>query len=329
VTKAIQLTIICGVLFIITPFHAFAQSVIFPTPSLPDIFASLKSTSDFISILLLSLSVFSLIISALVKLLSRFPLLFLTNKGDKWGFVFDSATKKKAAAAIVSLYKKQGNRLVLLKKIKTGRDGLFGFIANKGEYRIVATKYLFSFPSKYFKKSVESKPLNPYYGEEFVIVKDGDHPRFNIPIDPVFTPTAQAETKLYFYSRKLLPYLMTAGTIITLYNVYHTPTERRLILIGLYALVWFIIALGLYFTTQGIRVISAESGLPIVNAIVEFTNPELGKKHTYLTNDIGRTNPAVPAGEYEIKVHRPNYNSKKIKTLYRPKTPFEVIVFKI
>jgi len=321
--------LVFGVLILFIPRFSFAQSTILATPDFPDIFASLESRSDFFSILLIFTALTSLLLGPITSKMHYFTLPFLKKPKRVWGIIYNSITKQRMKNVIINLYKKNGNNVALSKKQKSGTDGSFGFDTPHGEYKISLAVKNYVFPSKFIKGKKDGKLDNIYHGEVFFITSEEDSPTINIPLDPLFLPKLSYEAKLHYYSKRIGVPLLFLGTFFALYSLYYFPSQQRLIITAVYAIIWFLVILTLYLKTSGLKVISYENRTPVEQAIVKLINIKTHKSHIYITDQIGKVTPDIPDGKYKLIVHRPGYNSINTNIEFQNRVSLKQITVKI
>lgn len=121
-----------------------------------------------------------------------------------WGTVYDSVTKQPLDPAYVVLQDLNGNEVATS---ITDLDGRYGFLVPKGQYRIIANKTNYEFPSKKLAGRVKDELYEDLYFNEIIDIKeDGEVITKNIPLDPVkfdWNEFAKRDKKLMkFFSRK-------------------------------------------------------------------------------------------------------------------------------
>ncbi|MDP2656567.1 MAG: hypothetical protein Q8P11_03335 [bacterium] len=95
-----------------------------------------------------------------------------------WGIVFDDSTNKPLSLATISLFDAKSNKLV--RSRLSDVHGRFNFLVPAGDYKIIASRSNYDFPSKPNKKASTYRHL--YFGEKLHIKKNNGVIRVNIPM---------------------------------------------------------------------------------------------------------------------------------------------------
>jgi cysteine-rich repeat protein len=122
------------------------------------------------------------------SLLAHPLLLIARRKRRRWGVVYNALTKLPIDLAIVRLVDMKTGRII--RSAVTDKDGRYFFIVGAGEYKLVAVKPGYVFPTSYLGGEKEDAQFIDLYHGDVVRVTEETSVTANIPLDP-----AKAERK--------------------------------------------------------------------------------------------------------------------------------------
>lgn len=238
-------------------------------------------------------------------------LLFIKRRYRPWGVVYDSVTKQPLDPAYVVLQDLQGNEITTC---ITDLDGRYGFLVPAGEYRMIANKTNYEFPSKKLAGKTSDELYSDLYFNEIVTVKEGEVIIKNIPMDPLkfdWNEYAKQDQKLMkFYSKRDLwiarisRVLFYFGFILTTAAVIVSPILYNIVIFLIYIILFIF-----QHTLLRPRPFGSitEHGAPLAYAIIKVfsveNNREVVKK---VSTQIGRYYCLVPNGSYYLTIERKN-----------------------
>jgi uncharacterized protein YegL len=255
-------------------------------------------------IFLTPLRIWSLLMAALGFRKRRVP----------WGTVYDSVTKQPIDPAYVVLQDLNGNEVATS---ITDLDGRYGFLVPKGQYRIIANKTNYEFPSKKLAGRLSDELYQELYFNEIIDIKeDGEVITKNIPMDPIkfdWNEFAKKDKKLMkFYSRRdvwvarITDFLFAAGFIITIISVLVSPIIYNFIILALYLLMLVLKKTLLKPRAFGyIKEKNTNNPLSFAVIRVFFTGSEHEVIHK-VTDMTGKYYCLVPNGKYYTKIENKN-----------------------
>lgn len=252
-------------------------------------------------------------------LITGLPIFFPpTKKGESaWGLVYDSITKKPIAQAIVRIFSKASGRLRDVKY--SNSSGEFSMVVPSGEYKIIAEKTGYIFPSAIVTSRKDGKYENVYLGGGFEIEKneeDNSSPiDINIPLDPTgytwyelaFSASKSFAGRLFTFVRYPL---MVFGFALTLYLVIYQGSFLQYVILLAYVL-FIAYDVILLFKPRRWGVVIDSKGKPLSRVIVRALD-SLGKiKATVVTGDDGRFTLNLNPGYYTFVAARNGYTTSK------------------
>lgn len=236
------------------------------------------------------------------------------RKNRPWGTVYDSVTKQPLDPAYVVLQDLQGNEVATS---ITDLDGRYGFLVQPGQYRIVANKTNYEFPSiKLSGKTSDELYHDLYFNEVIEIKEEGEVIIKNIPMDPLkfdWNEFAKKDQKLMkFYSKRdvfiarLSNFLFYFGFVITLVSVIAQPKTYNLIILGIYVLMFILRSTILRKKPFG-TIKEAFNGNPLSFAVIRVFSTETDHEIIHKVSDkTGKYYCLVPNGVYYVKIQRKN-----------------------
>ncbi|HUC88722.1 MAG TPA: carboxypeptidase-like regulatory domain-containing protein [Candidatus Paceibacterota bacterium] len=125
------------------------------------------------------------------------------KRNRPWGTVYDSVTKQPLDPAYVVLEDLNGNEVATS---ITDLDGRYGFLVAPGQYKMIANKTNYNFPSKNMAGKANDEIYQDLYSNEVIDLVAGGVITKNIPMDPInfdWNEFAKKEQSLMkFYSKK-------------------------------------------------------------------------------------------------------------------------------
>ena len=234
------------------------------------------------------------------------------RKHGSWGSVYDSVTKQPIDPAYVVLQTADGKDA---KTAITDLDGRYGFFTNSGQYRIVANKTNYSFPSaRLLGKKSDELYDNLYFGEPIVLGENETVLARDIPMDPQGFDwneyTKRAQNLMGFYSRntilieRLSRFFFQAGFFAIVIIFLIKPEMITFIVLIFYGIIIIIRKLGTGDRKHGV-VIEKETGLPASFSFIRILNPDTGIEIRKCVADVlGRYYCLVAKGIYTVLVTR-------------------------
>lgn len=254
----------------------------------------------------------------------------IRKRKSPWGTVYDSVTKQPLDPAYVVLQDLQGNEVATS---ITDLDGRYGFLVPAGQYRLVANKTNYEFPSKkLYGKNNDELYQELYFSEIIEIKSDGEVITKNIPMDPIkfdWNEFAKKDQNLMkFFSRRELwtsrvsNLLFYLGFIITIISTLITPIIYNLIILGLYLLMFILRKTILKPRAFG-HINNRETENPLSFAVIRvfFAGGEHEVIHK-VADKTGKYYCLIPNGTYYTKIE--NKNSDESYSLVHTSDPIEV-----
>lgn len=249
---------------------------------------------------------------------SFFEFLGIRKRRRPWGTIYDSLLKRPVAGAIVKIVEVDSGRVRETRV--TDRAGRFGFLVEKGRYRLTVVKTGYIFPSakiKLDKNKSDGYFSSVYLGGVFSL-QEGFLGK-NIPLDAV----SQAPARFYllflrfarFFERIRVP-LLIIGTIIAILNLYLFRSLLDLVIILAYVLLW------LYEIYQLRKVkpygeVQDEDGTPLDLAVIRFFREDNNKLiATSITDKKGRFFVILPQGGFYLTASKAGYFLSTLKNVH-------------
>jgi hypothetical protein len=229
-----------------------------------------------------------------------------------WGIVYDSESKQPIDPAYVIAYNADTNEVVDTKI--TDINGRYGFLLPIGNYRMVAQKTHYQFPSqKLAGKQSDEVYGDLYFGEMFSVNDDNRNSviTLNMPMDRLEVDWNQEEKKRMglfdFFTRNTKLWetisivLFIIGFIFSILVIVISPSIWNSIVLGLYIFFTLLHLIG--FGPVSLGTITNRSGDPIPSAVVRVWSSHLGTQIAQrVTNDKGQYYLLVTNGDYYVTV---------------------------
>jgi hypothetical protein len=237
----------------------------------------------------------------------------LKKRNRPWGTVYDSVTKQPLDPAYVVLQDLNGNEVATS---ITDLDGRYGFLVPPGQYRMIANKTNYSFPSKNLLGKTGDELYQDLYSNEIIDLVLGGVINKNIPMDPIkfdWNEFAKKEQSLMrFFSRKdiwlarISNILFIFGFSVTAVAVLAAPKTYNIATLAVYAALFILKHTVLKPRPFG-NVKYKETGRPLSFAIMRIFS--VGAEHEIthkVTDKNGKYYCLVPNGLYYLKIEKKN-----------------------
>lgn len=253
----------------------------------------------------------------------------LKRKNQPWGTVYDSVTKQPLDPAYVVLQDLNGNEVATS---ITDLDGRYGFLVPPGQYRIVANKTNYEFPSKKLFGKTSDELYHDLYFNEIIEIKEGDVITKNIPLDPVkfdWNEFAKKDQNLmkFFKRRDLLVarisnILFILGFIFSLIALIVSPVIYNFIILGIYIILLLLKRTVLKPRAYG-DIKQKINNNPLSFAIMRVFFSQSGEEVIHKVADkTGKYYCLIPNGTYFTKIE--SKNADESYTLVHTSDPIEV-----
>ena len=248
-------------------------------------------------------------------------LLWNRRKRKQWGVVYDSLRKVPVDLAVVRLVDAVSGKTV--KSQVTDREGRYLFIVHPGQYRIMAQKASFIFPSAYLKDlKRDGEMLDLYHGEPIVVSDRDSVLAANIPLDPPDISAAAEPKKVAMrrWFRRIQAAVSVLGTIGGVFVAVVRPSALTIILAVLQ------IAVLLLFWRLAIPRKPAGWGIvydnitrrPLIKAVVRIFEPTFNKLlETQVTDARGRYAFLVGPNSYFATYEKGGYKPVEVRPIDR------------
>jgi len=237
----------------------------------------------------------------------------LKRRNRPWGTVYDSVTKEPLDPAYVVLQDLTGNEIATS---ITDMDGRFGFLVPPGQYRMIASKTNYLFPSKKLLGKNKDELYQDLYFNEILDVKEGEVITKNIPMDPLkfdwnqFAKTDQHLMKFFgkreLWIARIANILFIFGFIFTIISVIFSPILFNIIILFIYILLLVLKRTILKPRAYGhIKEKITKNPLSFAILRVFFTEGDYEFIHK-VTDKTGKYYCLVPNGKYYVKIEKKN-----------------------
>ncbi len=234
------------------------------------------------------------------------------RKRRPWGVVYDAESKQTIDPAYVVVYNADTNEMIDTKI--TDINGRYGFLLPVGNYRMVAQKTHYQFPSqKLAGRQSDEVYGDLYFGETFSVTNDNKDTivTLNMPMDRLETDWNQEEKKRMglfdFFVRNTKIWqsislaLFIIGFVFSLFAIVTSLNLWNIIVFVLYIVCMILHIVGFGPVSTGI--ITDKAGKPVSSAIVRVWSAHLGTQIAQrVTNDKGQYYLLVTNGDYYVTV---------------------------
>lgn len=253
----------------------------------------------------------------------------LKRKNQPWGTVYDSVTKQPLDPAYVVLQDLNGNEVATS---ITDLDGRYGFLVPPGQYKIVANKTNYEFPSKKLQGKTSDELYHDLYFNEIIEIKEGDVITKNIPLDPIkfdWNEFAKKDQNLmkFFKRRDLLVarvsnILFILGFIFSLIALIVSPVIYNFVIFGIYMILLLLKRTVLKPRAYG-DIKQKITNNPLSFAIMRVFFSQSGEEVIHKVADkTGKYYCLIPNGIYYTKIE--SKNTDESYTLVHTSDPIEV-----
>src|SRR3990172_7062677 len=250
---------------------------------------------------------------------SLFEFLGIRKRRRPWGIVYDSLNKRPIEGAVVKVVEADSGRVRDISV--SDREGRFGFLINKGKYRLTVAKAHYQFPSK--KTVLDKKGSDGYFADVYLgstfLAKEAFLSK-NIPVDPKIEATIEWPYLLFLRYMKFFGYiripLLILGTILAIVNLYLFRSILDIIILSIYLLTWFFEILERQKVKPYGEVLG-EEGETFDLAVVRFFREKDNKLvATTVTNKKGRFFVLMPEGDYYLTASKSGYFLSVLKNIH-------------
>lgn len=226
--------------------------------------------------------------------------------------MYDSVTKQPLDPAYVELQTLDGKEVATA---FTDLDGRYGFLVPPGEYRVVANKTNYKFPSERLRGKEEDEFYgNLYFGGTINLLEGEAFIARDIPMDPEGFDwneyAKRAKHLIGFYSRNMIlierasRLLFLIGFALTLFVLFVDMNIFSITICVLYVVVWGLRKVGPGDRPRGV-VIEKGTGNPLAFGVVKVIQPDTKVEvRKSITDALGRYYCLVAKGEYDVDILR-------------------------
>lgn len=246
------------------------------------------------------------LIAILLKLFLGLLHLLGWKKGRKsWGVTYGAVKKNPLSRVIVRLYGQDGQ---LVETDVTGNDGVFAFLPQAGEYKMVAVKAGYDFPSKLVRGSGSDGEYDRLYHGEVLKLGLDSGVNVSIPLDP-----EEVEVGRWFYIKRMLGVVWNVfGWVVLLLGLYLATESllRKVSVLNVVVVLFYIglIVWGLLKYRKGkaewASVVDVATSKGVAGVEVDLYDVEFGRLvQRRVSDDKGRFLMVVPKGVYKMSVN--------------------------
>lgn len=238
------------------------------------------------------------------------------KKRRPWGVVYESISKKPIKGVVVKIVESSTGRVKEMKI--TDDEGRFGFLVEKGIYKLQVSKNGFIFPSR--KITLNEKRSDGYYPKVYLggdIKVEDEFLGVNIPMDMIASTPSRGYILFLriarFFERIRLP-LLIIGTILALLNLFLFRSFVDFIIVILYILLWLFEILQLR-KIKPFGEVKDNSG-PLGLTVIRFFKEKNSKLiSTSISDSHGRFYVLLPSGNYYLTAMKGGYLPYKSETI--------------
>lgn len=253
----------------------------------------------------------------------------IKKRNRPWGTVYDSITKQPIDPAYVILQDLNGNEVATS---ITDLDGRYGFLVPAGQYRMIANKTNYEFPSKKLNGKTQDELYHDLYFNEIIDVSEGGVIAKNIPMDPLkfdWNEFAKKNKNLmkFFLKRdlwiaRISDFFFYLGLIITIISTMAIPVFYNIAILVIY-LILFILKRTILKPRAFGYIKQKETKNPLSFAIIRvfFAGSDNEVIHK-ITDKTGKYYCLISNGKYYTKIE--NKNLDESYSLIHTSEPIEI-----
>ncbi len=253
----------------------------------------------------------------------------IKKRNVPWGTVYDSVTKQPLDPAYVVLQDLNGNEVATS---ITDLDGRYGFLVPPGQYRMIANKTNYEFPSKKLSGKLNDELYQELYFNEIIDVPEGGVISKNIPLDPIkfdWNEFAKKDRKLMkFFSRRdiwitrITNLLFYIGFAVTVIAVAVSPVSYNIAILVVYLVLFILKRTILKPRAFGyVKQLLTKNPLSFAVVRIFFAGGENEVIHK-ITDKTGKYYCLIPNGKYYVKIE--NKNVDESYSLVHTSEPIEI-----
>jgi uncharacterized membrane protein (DUF485 family) len=194
-------------------------------------------------------------------------------------------------------------------------EGRFGFVLNKGHYKITAGKTNYIFPSVKLAGRMSDDVYDQlYFGQPFTVEHEDQVVTMNIPMDPIAVDWNQKEKRRTHFLQYLVKgqtkfawifnALFIVGFLASIMITYFYPNWWNYVVTALYVAIGLLQVYGYGAITAG-KIM--KNGQPLAYAVVHVWNTALGREVARkIANEAGSYYVLVPKAEYYVTIDQLN-----------------------
>lgn len=234
------------------------------------------------------------------------------KKQQPWGTVRDSVSRKPLAYSAIGLYlSKSAGTEQLVEQTVADTQGRFGFLAAQGNYKVIAQKPGYVFPTQVYKDAYKGALFSVQENQTITMDLYGDPAELAIPWASRF----RRFTIALGWIR--LPVLIIA-TILSIISLIESLIPLHVIFVLLYAIMWGEELANLRRSRNTIT-IADTSGKPLPFTIFHLLRQvDKAPVASKVTNRDGEAYVLVPSGDYLIQVPSPQNPQGTIQEIRLP-----------
>jgi Carboxypeptidase regulatory-like domain len=238
----------------------------------------------------------------------------LKKRNKPWGVVYDSVTKQPIDPAYVIAQDMDGNEVATS---ITDMEGRYGFLLPPGNYKIIAHKSNYEFPSKKLDGNLSDELYSDlYYGGSVTLEENDGVLTKNIPMDPLsfdwneFTKKQNKLSKFNAHKElilaKISEFMFAIGFFITSLATFVSPKFYNVLLLVVYLLIYILKKTILKPRPYG-TIKSNDTGRPLSFAVLKVYLSNSSNEYVHRVADKnGKFYCLIPNGQYTISIDRKN-----------------------
>jgi hypothetical protein len=242
------------------------------------------------------------------------PLLFFRRRKRRaWGTVYNSLTRLPEDLVIVRAKNKAGK---IMGSQVTDKNGRFSFLVPEGEYKLVANKANFNFPSSIVKGKKDAGYLDIYLGDSIKVGAKGTVINNNIPLDPTKKDSDDKQLIKHDYWHAIQEWLALSGPVVGVIAFTLNPNIYiGTMMVGGLFIYLFFRRFAITATPKKWGIVREQSGkTTIEKAVVRIFVQPYNKLAEYkVTDSRGRYHMLAGNCKYYLTVTKPGYEKLKTK----------------